>query len=118
MDYNTNTYTLENVCSAAAIYGLDGSCWAFSPNFPELKDYPFELEGMDGGKQTIQVSELGSAIAAANGTRNPTAAGTMLKLARGYCDRSPKTNMSPIRGDATHEQSRQQLVQRNHNGLT
>ena len=75
MDYNTNTYTLEKVCSAAAIYGLDGSCWAFSPNFPELKDYPFELEGMDGGKQTIQVSELGSAIAAANGTRNPTAAG-------------------------------------------
>jgi hypothetical protein len=50
MDYNTNTYTLENVCSAAAIYGVDGSCWAFSPNFPELKDYPFELEGMDGGK--------------------------------------------------------------------
>lgn len=50
MDYDTNTYKIENVCSAVAIYGVDGSAWAFSPNFPELKDYDFELEGMDGGK--------------------------------------------------------------------
>ena len=33
---------------------------------------------MDGDKQSIQVSELGSAIAAAKGTRNPTAAGIRL----------------------------------------
>ena len=33
---------------------------------------------MDGEKQSIQVSELGAAIAAANGTRNPTAAGIRL----------------------------------------
>ena len=75
MDYGTNTWVKENVCSAAAIYGADGVCWAFSPTFPELLTYDFELEGMDGSKQKISVNEVTNAIAAAKGERNPTAAG-------------------------------------------
>ncbi len=51
MNYDTNTWTKENVCSAAAIYGADGTCWAYSPTFPELLSYTFELENDEGGKE-------------------------------------------------------------------
>ena len=51
MNYDTNTWTKENVCSAAAIYGTDGTCWAYSPTFPELLSYTFELENDEGGKE-------------------------------------------------------------------
>ena len=36
MDYNTNAFTVTGMCQEAAIYGLDGSVWAWSPGFPEL----------------------------------------------------------------------------------
>ena len=38
-DFTTNAVSLGNVCSAAAIYGNDGSCWAYSAAFPELTSY-------------------------------------------------------------------------------
>ena len=67
MNYDTNEWVKENVCSAAAIYGNDGTCWAYSPNFPELLTYDFELEGMDGGKQNVSVNEVQCAIKASEG---------------------------------------------------
>ena len=78
MDYNTNSYSAENVCSAAAIYGLDGSAWAWSPTFPELTTYEFPLEGMDGSIKNVTVNEIECAIKAAEGVRNPTEAGVRL----------------------------------------
>ena len=78
MDYNTNSYSAENVCSAAAIYGLDGSAWAWSPTFPELSTYEFPLEGMDGSVKNVTVNEIECAIKAAEGVRNPTEAGVRL----------------------------------------
>ena len=74
MDYNTNTWVKENVCSAAAIYGNDGVCWAYSPTFPELLNYTFELD--DGEKkENVQVSEIDCAVQAAKGNRMPYKAG-------------------------------------------
>lgn len=78
MNYDTNEWIKENVCSAAAIYGKDGTCWAFSPTFPELLTYDFEMEGMDGGKQMVNVNEVDCAVKASEGQRNPSAAGIRL----------------------------------------
>lgn len=78
MDYNTNQWITENVCSAAAIYGQDGTPWAYSPNFPELKTYEFSLEDMDGSSKNVTVDEIQCAIKAAEGVRNPTEAGIRL----------------------------------------
>ena len=53
MDYSTNSYSVTNVCTEAAIYGHDGSAWAWSPGFPELKTYDFPLEAMDGSVTNV-----------------------------------------------------------------
>ena len=58
MDYDTNEWKLQNVCSAVAIYGHDGTCWAYSPTFPELKTYDHEIEDMGGNKTTISINEV------------------------------------------------------------
>ena len=38
-DFTTNAVSQGNVCTAAAIYGNDGSCWAYSAAFPEFTSY-------------------------------------------------------------------------------
>lgn len=50
------------MCTAAAIYGLDGYPWAFSPNFPELKYYTFDLEALGDSVEKVQVDEIDCAI--------------------------------------------------------
>lgn len=75
MDYETNSWAIENVCTDAAIYGDDGSPWAFSQNFPELKTYEHDLEGMGGEVKKVSVDEVQCCIKAAQGVRNPTEAG-------------------------------------------
>ena len=78
-DYDTNTYTLENVCKAAAIYGHDGSCWAFTPEFPELvRDRKISLEGLGDAKEEHTIDEIECAIEAGKGNRSPSAAGIRL----------------------------------------
>jgi hypothetical protein len=64
MDYNTNTYTITGICEAAAIYGQDGSAWAWTPTFPELTTYQFEIEAFDAGEanQTVTVNEFALAL--------------------------------------------------------
>ena len=59
------------MCTAAAIYGHDGACWAFSPNFPELTTYDFEIEDMGGNKTTVAVNEVDVAKKVGEGIRNP-----------------------------------------------
>ena len=66
------------MCSAAAIYGLDGYPWAFSPNFPELTLYKHPLEALDGSVEDIEVDEIDIAIKAGNGSRNPNPCGIRL----------------------------------------
>lgn len=59
MDYNTNTYSVEGICDAAAIYGFDGSAWAWSPTFPELLSQSVTIEGMSAADtKTVQVDEF------------------------------------------------------------
>ena len=69
MDYNTNAFTVTGMCQEAAIYGLDGSAWAWSPGFPELKSYTFPMEGLDGSITNVEVNELQTAIDASKGIR-------------------------------------------------
>lgn len=78
MDFNSGEYTETGVTNAAAIYGLDGSAWAWSPNFPELSSYEFPLEDMSGAVTNIPVNEIECAIKASEGIRNPTDAGIRL----------------------------------------
>tara|TARA_B100000787_G_scaffold66146_1_gene48530 strand:- start:78 stop:584 length:507 start_codon:yes stop_codon:yes gene_type:complete len=74
-DFETNAVTLGNVCDAAAIYGNDGSCWAYSANFPELTSYQFVVEGMtESENQTVDVNEVDAATKVANGDRKPSGA--------------------------------------------
>ena len=57
-DFETNSYVAENVCTSAAIYGQDGSAWAWSTKFPELKSYELPIEGMDGSVKNVRVNEF------------------------------------------------------------
>lgn len=74
LDYDTNEWKDSNVCSAAAIYGFDGSCWAYTAEFPELKEIEVEVDGMDGVKK-VTVNEITCAIEAGKGNRSPSEAG-------------------------------------------
>jgi len=79
MDYNTNEFSVTGICDEAAIYGHDGSAWAWSPGFPELKVSSFTVEGMTAADtKTHQVDEFQCALKAADGNRNPSEAGIIL----------------------------------------
>ena len=74
-DFNTNAVPLGTVCTAAAIYGNDGSCWAYSAAFPELTTYDFVVEGMcESENVTVTVNEVDAATKVANGDRKPSGA--------------------------------------------
>ena len=75
LDYDTNEWVVTGVASACAIYGLDQAPWAYTPNFPELKTYDFEIEEMDGSTKSVSVNEIDCAIQAGEGKKNPTEAG-------------------------------------------
>ena len=48
--YNAKTqnYSMTNVCIHAAIYGIDGTPWVTSSDWPGLKEYEFQVEQEDG----------------------------------------------------------------------
>ena len=74
-DFATNEIVKSNMCTAAAIYGNDGSCWAYSAAFPELTTYDFVVEGMcESENQTVTVNEVDAATKVANGDRKPCGA--------------------------------------------
>ena len=75
-DWNTMEPIYTGACEAAAIYGQDGSAWAWSPNFPELLPQSVTIEGMSAADtKTVQVDEFQCALQAADGNRNPSDAG-------------------------------------------
>ena len=68
-------WSKTNICQHAAIYGLDGTAWAVSSDWPGLNEYLFEVEMDDGSKRDIKVNEFQCALAASNGRRKPSDAG-------------------------------------------
>ena len=71
-DFDTNKVVTKDICQAAAIYGKDGHCWAYSSGFPELKAYDFTVEGMVPSENVkVFVNELEVACKAADGVRQP-----------------------------------------------
>ena len=71
-DFDSNKIAVKDICSAAAIYGKDGHCWAYSSGFPELKAYDFVVEGMTEAENVkVYVNELEVACKAADGERKP-----------------------------------------------
>lgn len=76
MNYDTNQYEVENLCDSAAIYGLDGAAWAWTPGFPEINAYTFTIEGMSAAdSKKVEVDEFQNILKAAGGDRNPSEAG-------------------------------------------
>ena len=74
-DFTTNEIVKGNLCTAAAIYGNDGRCWAYSAAFPELTTYDFVVEGMcESENQTVTINEIDAATKVANGDRKPCGA--------------------------------------------
>ena len=74
-DFDTNEVLLGNVCTAAAIYGHDGQCWAYSAAFPELLTYDFAVEGFTPeDTENVNVNEVYCAQKAADGERKPAGA--------------------------------------------
>ena len=66
-------------CEACAIYGQDGSAWAWSPNFHELLPQSVTIEGMSAADtKTVQVDEFQCVLKAADGDRNPSEAGNRM----------------------------------------
>ena len=75
-DYDSNEYTITGICSGAALYGHDGSLWANAgEEGGNLTTYQHPLEQMDGSTENIEVNEVACAIGAADGNRQPSAAG-------------------------------------------
>ncbi len=51
-------YTKTNICQHAAIYGIDGTAWAVSADWPGLSEYMFQVESEDGGFIPVKVNEF------------------------------------------------------------
>jgi len=75
MNYDTNEYDLTNMCSGAAIYGLDGTLWAQAGNWKGCTSYEFDLEDMTGNIMKVPIDEFQCLAKAADGDRKPTEAG-------------------------------------------
>ena len=71
-------YLITNCCVHAAIYGLDGSPWATSAEWPGLLEYQHDLEQDDGSTSKIAVNEFQCVVQVATGKRMPTAAGVRM----------------------------------------
>lgn len=71
-------YLTTNVSAHAAIYGIDGTPWATSADWPGLHEYDHPLEQDDGSTTNIKVNEFTAAMAVSNGKRMPTAAGVRM----------------------------------------
>ena len=66
------------MCQHAAIYGLDGSCWASSSDWPGLNEYEHAQELDDGSTKNLKIVEFNCAMGVTKGQRNPTAAGVRM----------------------------------------
>ena len=73
-----NKYLTTNVCAHAAVYGIDGTPWATSAEWPGFHQYDHPLEQDDGSVTNIQVNEFNCAMAVSTGKRMPTAAGVRM----------------------------------------
>ena len=75
-DYETNDYSVNGVCSGAALYGHDGSLWASAgEEGSNLTSYDHPLEQMDGSTENVAVNEVACALGGCDGNRQPSPAG-------------------------------------------
>lgn len=74
-DYETNDWSINNVCSSSALYGHDGTQWAKSGDGDDLQSYSHPQEQMDGSVTNLEINEIVCALGAADGNRQPTDAG-------------------------------------------
>jgi hypothetical protein len=103
------------VCEHAAIYGIDGTCWAHTSNWPGLKEYEHPLEQDDGSITNIHVNEFKGAMMCSKGNRNPTAAGIRMGNIKFMMIRNdPESNVSYLSrmggGGACIAQSKNALI--------
>ena len=71
-------WTKQNVCEAAAIYGLDGTLWASSDKWKGLSEYSHDVEDSDGSATTVNVNEFAIAEKVSTGNRNASQAGVRM----------------------------------------
>ena len=64
----------------AAIYGLDGTCYAQHGDF-SLSKYKFDVDQEDGSKKSVDIDEVKCAIAAAKGDRSGASGGAGIRMA-------------------------------------
>ena len=75
-DYDTNDWSIMNVCSGAALYGHDGTLWASAgEEGSNLTTYQHPLDDLDGSVRNVEVNEVAAALAACDGNGKPTEAG-------------------------------------------
>ena len=76
LNYDTNEWQVTNMCAEAAIYGQDGSAWAWTPGFPDLQVKDFTIQGMtDADTRVVKVDQFACLKGAADNNRNPSEAG-------------------------------------------
>ena len=71
-------YLVTNVCQHAAIYGIDGSPWVTSSDWPGLHSYVHPLEQDDGSTVNVDVNEFVNCMKVTDGNRMPNAAGVRM----------------------------------------
>ena len=75
-----NQHTLKGVCKAAAIYSIEGVCYASHPPTWQLSKYTFDCPQDDGSTKPIPVDEVKSAIAASLGKRDGGTGGAGIRM--------------------------------------
>ena len=77
--YNFKTMEVKwnGECDEAAIFGLDGTGWYWSPGFPDINQpSQVTIEGMtEADTKVVTINEFECVKAAADGNRNPSEAG-------------------------------------------
>lgn len=76
-DWNTMAVKHSGECNEAAIFGLDGTGWYWSPGFPDINQtVTVKVEGMtEADTKMVSVNEWETVLAASNGNRQPSEAG-------------------------------------------
>ena len=64
----TGRWSKTNIAKHAAIYGIDGTCWIGSKDWPGIWSYEHEVEDMDGSKKKLEINEFKLVLEFADGT--------------------------------------------------
>lgn len=81
-DWNTMQVKHYKECEEAAIFGLDGAGWYWSPGFPDINaDTQVTIEGMTpADTKVIDVNEFKSVLGATNGNKDISGQGAGIRI--------------------------------------